>query len=214
MPRISQGVMAPTRRIAETNVALLAEAVRYGYAIVTPEPSAALTLKREYLHLLGDDHDANLVAANSMEACTYLWRLHQQGRLQLDFRPLDMTVGYHAPCHLKALEVGLPSVNLLGLVPGLRVRTVEKGCSGMAGLYGFKRKNYRTSLRVGLPLITELRSAGFQAGVTECSTCRIQMEQGSAMPTIHPVKVLALAYGLMPELRGLLNRPASPLVVR
>jgi hypothetical protein len=40
------------------------------------------------------------------------------------------------------------------------------------------------------------------------------MEQGSAMPTIHPVKVLALAYGLMPELRGLLNRPASPLVVR
>jgi Fe-S oxidoreductase len=212
MPRISQGVMAPTRRIAEKNVALLAEAVRYGYTIVSAEPSAALVLKREYLHLLGDDHDANLVAANSMEACTYLWRLHQQGKLQLDFRPLDMTVGYHAPCHLKALEVGLPSVNLLGLVPGLRVRTVEKGCSGMAGLYGFKRKNYRMSLRVGLPLITELRSAGFNAGATECSTCRIQMEQGSAMPTIHPVKMLALAYGLMPELGELLNRPKSPLV--
>ena len=82
----------------------------------------------------------------------------------------------------------------------------------MAGLYGFKRKNYRTSLRVGLPLITELRAAGFNAGVTECSTCRIQMEQGSAMPTIHPVKLLALAYGLMPELREQLHRPKNPLV--
>ena len=70
-------------------------------------------------------------------------------------------------------------------------------------MYGFKRKNYRTSLRIGLPLITELRTAGFQAGVSECSTCRMQMEQGSAMPTIHPVKLLALAYRLMPELRRL-----------
>jgi Fe-S oxidoreductase len=70
------------------------------------------------------------------------------------------------------------------------------------------------SLRIGLPLITELRSAGFQAGVTECSTCRLQMEQGSAMPTIHPIKLLALSYGLMPELRQLLNSPTEELIVR
>jgi Fe-S oxidoreductase len=80
-------------------------------------------------------------------------------------------------------------------------------------VYGFPRKNYRTSLRIGLPLITELRTAGFQAGVSECSTCRIQMEQGSTLPTLHPVKLLALSYGLMPELRGLLNRPAESLIV-
>ena len=214
MPMISQGVLGPARRIAERNVALLAEAVRQGYTIVSTEPSAVLALKREYLHLLGDDHDAQLVAENSMEACHYLWQWHQRGRLQLDLHPLDMTVGYHAPCHLKALEVGTPSVNLLGLIPGLRVRAIERGCSGAAGLYGFKHKNYRTSLRVGLPLISELRSAGYQAGITECSTCRIQMEQGSAMPTIHPIKLLALSYGLMPELRQMLNSPTEPLVVR
>jgi FAD/FMN-containing dehydrogenase/Fe-S oxidoreductase len=214
MPMISQGVLGPARRIAEKNVALLAEAVRQGYTIVSTEPSAVLALKREYLHLLGDDSDARLVSENVMEACHYLWRWHQKGRLQLDLKPLDMTVGYHAPCHVKALEVGAPSVNLLGLIPGLRVRQIEKGCSGAAGLYGFKRRNYRTSLRIGLPLITELRTSGYQAGVTECSTCRIQMEQGTAMPTIHPVKLLALSYGLMPELRQLLNSPTAELTVR
>ncbi|HEX6961821.1 MAG TPA: anaerobic glycerol-3-phosphate dehydrogenase subunit C [Lacipirellula sp.] len=214
MPMVSQGVLGPARRIAERNVALLAEAVRQGYTIISTEPSAILSLTREYLHLLGDDSDALLVSEHTMEACHYLWRWHQKGRLQLDFKPLDMTVGYHAPCHLKALEVGAPSVNLLGLIPGLRMRQIEKGCSGAAGLFGFQHKNYRMSLRIGLPLITELRTAGFQAGVTECSTCRIQMEQGAAIPTIHPIKLLALSYGLMPELKQLLNSPSEDLVVR
>ena len=45
-------------------MALLAEAVRQGYTIVSTEPSAVLALTREYLHLLGDDHDAELVAEN------------------------------------------------------------------------------------------------------------------------------------------------------
>jgi FAD/FMN-containing dehydrogenase/Fe-S oxidoreductase len=213
MPMIAQGLLGPARDIAEKNVGLLVEAVRQGYTVVSTEPSAVLALKREYLHLLGDDRDAELVAENAMEACHFLWRRHQQGSLQLNFNPLDIVVGYHAPCHVKALEAGLPAVNLLGLIPGLRVRYVEKGCSGMAGMFGFQRKNYRTSLRIGLPLITELRTAGFQAGVSECSTCRIQMEQGSTLPTIHPVKLLALAYRLMPELRDLLNRPSESLIV-
>jgi Fe-S oxidoreductase len=163
---------------------------------------------------MGDDHDARLVADNSQEACHYLWRLHQQGRFKLDLKPIDRRVGYHAPCHMKALEVGVPAVNLLSLVPGLELHVIEKGCSGAAGLYGFKHKNYRTSLRVGLPLITELRSGGYQAGVTECSTCRVQMEQGSPLPTIHPVKLLALAYGLMPELQQALDGPTEALVVK
>lgn len=213
MPMIAQGVLGPAREIAEKNVGLLVEAVRQGHTVISTEPSAVLALKREYLHLMGGDRDAELVAENSLEACHYLWRRHQQGKLQLDFSALDLIVGYHAPCHVKALEAGLPAVNLLGLIPGLRVRYVEKGCSGMAGMFGFQRKNYRNSLRIGLPLITELRTAGFQAGVSECSTCRVQMEQGSALPTIHPVKLLALAYRLMPELRDLLNRPADSLIV-
>ncbi|WP_428304482.1 anaerobic glycerol-3-phosphate dehydrogenase subunit C [Lacipirellula sp.] len=214
MPMISQGALGPARLLAERNVAMLSEAVRQGYTIVSTEPSAILALQREYAHLLGDDSDVRLVAENSMEATQYLWRLHQKGRLRLDFQPLEMTVGYHTPCHVKALEVGVPSVNLMGLIPKLDLRLIEKGCSGAAGLFGFQKKNYRTSLRIGLPLITELRKGGYRLGVTECSTCRIQMEQGASMATLHPVKLVALAYGLMPELRQLIDSPAQELVVR
>ncbi|MEQ8838846.1 MAG: anaerobic glycerol-3-phosphate dehydrogenase subunit C, partial [Lacipirellulaceae bacterium] len=214
MPMISQGVLAPARQIAEDNVALLSEAVRQGYKIISPEPSAVLAIIQEYPQILGADSDAAMLAEHTFEACHYLWKLHQRGKLQLNFQPTDLTVGYHMPCHVKALDVGHPAANLLELIPGVRVRPLEKGCSGMAGLYGVKRKNYRRSLRMGLPLITELRHGEYQAGVTECSTCRLQMEQGAPIPTVHPVKVLALAYNLMPELQDLLSRPDERLRVR
>ncbi len=102
---------------------------------------------------------------------------------------------------------------MLRLIPGLGVQHIEKGCSGMAGLWGLKRENYRTSLRAGWGLISELREAKLQAGVTECSACKMQMEQGTSKPTIHPLKLLAFSYGLMPEVADLLTRRGEELVV-
>ncbi len=212
MPMISLGALAAARKVAEHNVALLAEAVRQGYHVVATEPSAALALTHEYPALLADD-DARLVAEHTSEACSYLWRLHQGGKLQLDLQPINAILGYHLPCHMKALQAGSPGENLLRLIPGLVIERTENSCSGMAGTFGLKRENYRASLRAGRTLIGSLRSPRLQAGTTECSACKIQMEQGAGKPTIHPVKLLALAYGLMPELSEVLSAPVEELVV-
>ncbi len=212
MASISVGDLERATAIAAKNVSILAEAVRNGYHIVTTEPSAALALTREYPNLL-DDEDARLVAQNTSEACAYLFRLHQVGQLELDLKPINASLGYHLPCHLRALEVGSPGEQLLRLIPGLLVRRIEKGCSGMAGIYGLKRESYRNSLRVGWGLISALRDPAIQAGATECSACKIQMEQGVTKPTIHPIKMLALSYGLMPELESLLSTRSEELIV-
>jgi hypothetical protein len=39
------------------------------------------------------------------------------------------------------------------------------------------------------------------------------MEQGTSKPTIHPLKLLALAYGKMPEFAALLTARGEELVV-
>ncbi len=78
-----------------TTCRILAEAVRQGYTIVATEPSAALCLTHEY-PMLVDDDDTRLVADNTSEACTYLWQLHQTGKLQLDLKPINATLGYHS----------------------------------------------------------------------------------------------------------------------
>jgi Fe-S oxidoreductase len=211
MPLIASGAIDVARKVAVHNVALLAEAVRQGYHIVSTEPAAALCLKHEYRQLMTDE-EVQLVADNSSDACTYLWQLHLEGKLRLDMKPVNVEVGYHQPCHQRALQTGTPGENLLRLIPGLAVHHLEHGCSGMAGIYGMKRSNYRTSLRAGWKLISAVRGAAWQIGVTECCTCKMQMEQGSTKPTVHPVKLLALAYGVMPEVAKLLATKSRDLV--
>ncbi len=213
MPLIAAGALEPARSIAAQNVMMLAESVRQGYTVVATEPSAVLALTHEYPTLLDNDEDALAVAQHTQEACYYLWQLHLRGRLKLDFKSQRISVGYHVPCHLRALAVGAPAENLLRLVPGMRLSRLEKGCSGMAGLWGVKREHYRASLRAGLELISTVRDGPFQIGTTECSTCKMQMEQGSTKPTIHPIKLLALAYGLMPEVGDLVRSGGKALVV-
>jgi FAD/FMN-containing dehydrogenase/Fe-S oxidoreductase len=212
MAMISMGAIDRARRLAAKNLALLAEAVRQGYQVVVTEPSTAVCLTHEYPSIFDDD-DARLVADNTTEACTYLWRLHQQGLLQLDFRPVNAAIGYHMPCHIRALSVGSPAENLLRLIPALNVQRIEKGCSGMAGTYGLKKANYRASIRAGWELISHMRGPGVQAGTTECSACKMQMEQGTSKPTLHPLKLLALSYGLMPEITSQLAARGNEFIV-
>jgi Fe-S oxidoreductase/FAD/FMN-containing dehydrogenase len=212
MNRLAIGDVERARLLAERNVPILAEAVRQGYEIVCSEPTAALCLKHDYPSLIDDD-DARLVAAHTHDACDYLWQRHLAGKLELNFQPLNLTLGYHLPCHLKALEVGSPGEQLLGLIKGVTVRRIERGCSGMAGTFGLKRENYRASLRAGWGLIRAMRSPSVQFGTTECSACKIQMEQGTTKPTIHPLKILALAYGVMPEIESLLSTKSGELTV-
>jgi hypothetical protein len=59
-----------------------------------------------------------------------------------------------------------------------------------------------------------MRQPQLIAGSTECSSCKIQMEQGTYKATLHPIKILARAYGLMPsDLEDLFNRRSEELVV-
>lgn len=212
MSLISDGLVQPARKWAHRNVELLADYVRQGYHVVATEPSATLAIQHDYLNLLSDD-DAKLVAANTSDSCTYLWNLHRVGQLELDFRPLNTVVGYHLPCHLRALDPNNPGLRLLDLIPGLVVEHIERGCSGMAGMYGMKVQNYRRSLRAGVGLMAALRRPDVIVGATECSTCKIQMEHGTAKSTAHPIKILALAYGLMPELEDLFDRRSEAFLL-
>ena len=79
----------------------------------------------------------------------------------------------------------------------------------MAGTFGLKAANYALSLAAGRPMLEELARPRVLFGSTECSTCRMQMEDGAGKRTLHPAQYLALAYGLMPELRDRLHEPDS-----
>ena len=206
MALITSGDLDSARRLAEWNLRELGELAREGHRIVCSEPSAVVCLQQEYPRLV-DHPDAAAVAEQVVEAGTFLAELHQQGRLSLDFEELDLSAGYHTPCHLKALGTASSLRELLGLIPGLRVSTIEAGCSGMAGAWGIARDNFETSIEIGSPLISRMQQGDLEIGTTECSGCRLQMQQDSSTPTLHPLKLMALAYGLIPEIADRLPDP-------
>jgi Fe-S oxidoreductase len=209
----SYGDVDTARETVEHNMRILAELAREGFPILCSEPTAALMLRHDALDLV-DDADTRVVAAAVVEFTAFLWDLHQQGLLRTDFRGLEVSVGHHVPCHLKAL--GRPAVGpaLLSLVPGLRVGTIDVSCSGMAGTFGLRSDSYELSLAAGRPMLSELSRPVYQFGSTECSACRLQMEEGTRKRTLHPAQYLALAYGLLPGLARRLKDPIGEWVLQ
>ena len=208
---LAKGDLDAARDAALRNVRVFADLTREGYRIVCLEPTAALMLAQDYLDILPDP-DVGAVAAQTVELTTYLGELHARGKLRKDFRKLDATLGHHIPCHMKALRGPTNSSALLSLIPGLRVHTIDAGCSGMGGTWGLKAANYATSLAAGAGMFAELNRPRVLFGSTECSACRIQMEEGSGKRTLHPVQYLAYAYGLLPELESRFSRSLGRLV--
>jgi Fe-S oxidoreductase len=206
MASLVVGDVDHARELAVANVRVLANAVRDGYTVVCSEPTAALMIRDEYSKLT-QDLDAELVGARTMDLGQYLLGLAGRGQIPAPHEPLRARVGYHQPCHLRALDVGAPGLELLRGIPELDVEFIDRGCSGMGGTYGLARGRFRSSLRAGRGLMERVRDDDIDVGATECAACRIQMEQGSVKRTLHPVKLLSMAYGLDPRLRQHLKDP-------
>lgn len=212
MAMITAGDLEAAREVADKNLRVFAELAREGYPIICSEPSAAIALKHEY-PMVSEHPDVAEVASRVTDAGPFLAGLHREGRLRTDFKPLKLNVGYHTPCHLKTLTGESALAPLLSLIPGLNVHRIDEGCSGMAGAFGLTAANFETSVRIGWPLISRMRRGDLDVGTTECSSCKMQMEQGTPTPTLHPLKLLALAYGLMPEIHKKLRPSKHRLVI-
>lgn len=218
MAMISAGDMDAARDVAETNVRVLAEYARDGCLIVCTEPTAAVCLKHEYPRLL-DHPDVEIIADQVREAGAFLHSLHQRGELETEFEAAlrsgeqaGFHFAYHTPCHLRYLSPMRPFLELVRLIPGLDVHTIETGCSGMAGAFGLTARNFEQSMAIGAPLMDALQQSALDAGLTECSSCRMQMEQQSTLPTLHPLKLLAWAYGLTPDIEPKMARQRGRLI--
>ncbi|MBP3692867.1 MAG: FAD-binding protein [Thermoguttaceae bacterium] len=178
------------------NAALLADYVRQGYDVVVSEPAAALAFRWEFPQTYPENEDIQLVARHCFEVSEYLYKLHVNQLLKMPKLRRELRVGYHTPCRLRALQVGVPSTYILRLIPGLELIQSPHGCCGMGGFFGMLAKNYSASLKIGRPLQAWMRDPTIQIGATECSACRIQMMHKNTKSVLHPIQILAQAYGL------------------
>jgi glycerol-3-phosphate dehydrogenase subunit C len=198
LPLQSNGLFADARRYARAMARRLAPAARAGVDIVGTSTSCTLMLKREAREILGlmDDPELRLVGERVYDICEYLVDLHDRGELRTDFRPLPMTVTYHAPCQQQGHGIGKPALDLMALVPELQVRESSANCCGVAGTYGLKTGKYEIAMDVGAGLFAQIAEDAPALAVCDSETCRWQIEKATGVRSVHPVEVLHRAYGL------------------
>ena len=162
-----------------------------------PEPTCGMMLKKEYVDYLQGEERAYAaeVASRVFDLSEYLIRLKQQGRLNQDFVSPPGRVAYHQPCHLKYQAIGTRSLELLRLAAA-EVVFIDKGCSGHDGTWAMKKEYFDLAQKVARGLHKGVRESEADIIATDCSLAGIQITQGTGRKTIHPVEVLARAYGL------------------
>ncbi len=193
LPAIVYGNVKRARKDLAYSVKYLARAVRDGYRIVCSEPSAALCLKQELKYFVAGE-DAQIVSENTYELMSYLLDLFKQNKLQLVKNRVLHDFVYHQPCHLYALGEGRAGVELLRRLCFASITELDAGCCGIAGTFGFSKKNYELSSQISARLKDALEKSPVKEVLTECAACKMQIEHISGATVVHPVKVLAEAY--------------------
>lgn len=203
LPMQSNGEFDAARGYATRNLDRLAFYARAGIPIVGASTSCTLSLKSDYREILQLEHpDRDLVGRDTYDISEFLLLLHERGELKTDFQPLPQADGgllYHAPCQQKAHHMGQPALDLFELIPGLDVQLADAACCGIAGTYGYKVEKYDIAMDVGERLFGLVREAGVDKPVIcDSETCRWQITHATGARSVHPVHVLAAAYGLLP----------------
>ncbi len=179
---------------ARFNVKMLKPYVDAGYDIVVPVPTCALQIKYEYPLLLPDDPDVKAVSEKVYDIHEYLWKLHEKGKLNKDFKVSLGNVAYHIPCHLKSLNVGYRAAALMRLIPNTRVRLIER-CSGHDGTFGVRKETFDMAYKVGSKLFEDIKASNADVYVSDCPLASNQIELGTGIKPIHPIEALYMAYG-------------------
>ncbi|MFP9228845.1 anaerobic glycerol-3-phosphate dehydrogenase subunit GlpC [Pectobacterium cacticida] len=197
VPLIANGFHDRARKQARANIASLDEAINQkSLAVVATSSSCTFTLRDEYPHLLGMD---NGHVRDGVELVTRkLYRLLEDEGKTLALRQVPLRVAYHTPCHLERMGWTAYTLALLQRIPGLQLIMLDSQCCGIAGTYGFKKENYATSQGIGAPLFRQIEASGADIVVTDCETCKWQIEMSTSKPCEHPITLLASALASPP----------------
>jgi glycerol-3-phosphate dehydrogenase subunit C len=198
-PWLHSGDIKHFTKVAKKNVKKLAAEIRSGTDVVVPQPTCSYILKKDYLDYVGGP-DAELVAEHTYDAVEYLMMIHKADDtvLDTDFPGETLeTITYHAPCHLRAQNIGFKSRDLLKLT-GAKVKLIQQ-CSGIDGMWGLRAGNEDISIPIAEKLATMIDRAEGEAISGDCHLANTAIVEQTGRESTHPLQIFARAYGIADE---------------
>ena len=145
-----------------------------------------------------DDADVKAVAEAMFDPFEYLVLRNKDGLLRTDFKKALGKVSYHIPCHLRVQNMGQKTRELLEMIPGTAVATVER-CAGHDGTWGVKSEYFEQSMKIGRPVFRQMSEAVPDYISSDFAIAVLHIKQGmgdSEAQKQHPITLIRIAYGL------------------
>jgi Fe-S oxidoreductase len=192
---LSKGLVRKAQKIALKNIMLLSDLISEQTPLIGIEPSAILSFRDEYPELVPDvwKEAAKKLANNALMFDEFIVREVNKGLISPEqFTSEPKIIKLHGHCHQKSLATTASTRQILSLPVNYKVDEIPSGCCGMAGSFGYEKKHYELSMKIGeMVLFPAVRKAPDDVIVAAPGTsCREQISHGTGKKAVHPVEVL------------------------
>ncbi|TSB31557.1 FAD-binding and (Fe-S)-binding domain-containing protein [Streptomyces benahoarensis] len=187
---ITTGQLSIARRIARRTTTALGPAAGAGIPIVGLEPSCTAALRSDLAELLDGNADARAIAGSTVTLAELL--IHQAS----DWQPplIETSSISQTHCHQHATS-GFSADSTLLRRMGVDNTTLDSGCCGLAGNFGFERGHYDVSVAAGEQvLLPAVRAADLDTHIlADGFSCRTQISQQTDRTGTHVAQLIARA---------------------
>jgi Fe-S oxidoreductase len=189
-PLYDFGMLDEAKRYLERILEIFAQPIDAGTPIVVLEPSCASVFRDELRNLYPDDSRAARLRSQTFLLSEFL----ERRAAGYEAPRLPRKVLLHGHCHQKALMKMTHAESLLRKM-GADLRSLDSGCCGMAGPFGFEREKYPIAQAAGeRVLLPAVRQASADTViVSDGFSCREQILQSTGRRALHLAEAIQLA---------------------
>jgi Fe-S oxidoreductase len=187
-PLYDWGMLKQARKQLEEILNVVGPDVAKGIPVVILEPSCASVFRDELRNLMPEREDAKRLAEN-----VYLLSEFLEKFVPDVLRPnagSSAMVQFH--CHHSSI-LGRDAEESILSRSGINAETLDAGCCGMAGAFGFEKEHYDVSMKIAeqklLPKLLEMSKDC--AILANGFSCREQIEQSLGVKTLHLAEILS-----------------------
>jgi Fe-S oxidoreductase len=183
---VSTGQLDTAKRVLRRTLEVLRPYLEAGYEVAGLEPSCTALFRGDLAALLPGDATAELLASRTRTFAELLADAPKPLEASLD---VETVTQVH--CHQHAV-LGFAADEAAMAAAGVRNTTLDAGCCGLAGNFGFERGHYDVSKAVAedrmLPALRE--TAEETVVLSDGFSCRTQIEQESGRRAVHLAELL------------------------
>lgn len=190
-PAFSKGLLEKAHSQATSLIDIIEEE-EVSSPIIGLEPSCLFTFKDDYPSLLKgaslEKFQKILPFLTTLDE--FLSKESQKHSWRALFSPSEHVL-VHGHCYQKSLIGMSPTIEALGLLPGIKIEEIPSGCCGMAGSFGYEKEHEALSSKIGeLVLFPAIRQNSQATIIANGTSCREQIHAHLDCSPLHLAEFL------------------------